>query len=180
MFSTIYFRPVGKSFVLFALLIFGSCSEHISAPAITGSIQDSLLLVEMVQQREKAMIEKDLDIALGQFDDSATWINSQGYYFEGKQHLAGFHRMLANNDSLDYYYEAGRPRIRVLDHNYALAYYPWKMFWYLKENPADTINKEIGLMTLNARKMDGQWKWVAVTNQYTPWFHREIVPVTVD
>lgn len=88
--------------------------------------------------------------------------------------------MLAGNDSLDYYYEAGKPRIRIIDPENALAYYFWKMFWYKKENPKDTIIKEIGLMTLSAKKFDHRWKWIAVTNQHTPWFYDRIEPVFID
>ena len=134
---------------------------------------DSLLLTEMIAFREKAMIEKDLDGAMAQFAENATWINSQGYYFEGKQHVSKFHQMLVKNDTVDYYYEAGEPKIRILDAQNAIAYYSWKMFWYKKDNPADTTFKEIGLMTLTAQKERNNWKWVAITNQHTPWFLRK-------
>lgn len=74
---------------------------------------------------------------MSQFDEDATWINSQGYFFEGKGNVLEFHQMLAGNDSLDYFYEAGVPRIRILDSSNAIAYYSWKMFWYEKGAPQD-------------------------------------------
>ena len=57
----------------------------------------------MISERESAMIEKDLDSAMSQFSNDVTWINSQGYYFQGKNEVLNFHNMLAQNDSLDYY-----------------------------------------------------------------------------
>jgi len=134
----------------------------------------------MIAVREKAMIEKDIDTAMSQFSDDATWINSQGYFFEGKRNVLEFHSMLAGKETEDYVYEAGEPRIRLIDSSNAIAYYSWKMFWFKKDNPEDIFNKEIGLMTLTAQKRQGQWLWVAVTNQHTPWFYETIDPVTVD
>ena len=141
---------------------------------------DSLAIAQMISVREKAMITKNIKAAMDQFSENATWINSQGYFFEGKEEVAKFHGMLADNDSLDYYYEASSPRISLIDPKNAIAYYSWKMFWYKKEMPVDTTFKEIGLMTLTAHKQNDTWKWVAVTNQHTPWFHGKIEPVTVD
>ena len=88
--------------------------------------------------------------------------------------------MLAGRDSVDYYYEAGTPRIRILDSDNALAYYSWKMFWFDSAQPSDTTFKETGLMSLTAQRRSGEWRWVAVTNQHTPWFYEEIEAVTVD
>lgn len=143
-------------------------------------ISDSLAIAKMISTREEAMIDKNIEAAMDQFAESATWINSQGYYFEGRENVSKFHGMLAGNDSLDYYYEAGKPRIRMIDPQNALAYYGWKMFWYKKEKPADTTFKEIGLMTLTAHKTKEKWRWIAVTNQHTPWFYADIEPVTTD
>ncbi len=126
------------------------------------------------------MITKELDVAISQFSPDITWINSQGYFFEGIREVQKFHQMLAENDSLDYYYEAGVPRIRMLDTDNGIAYYSWKMFWFDRLNPTDTVKKEIGLMTLTAKKMEGNWKWVAVTNQHTPWFYDSIDPVKIE
>ena len=157
-----------------------ACVPQESGSVSAGISQDSLVLIQMIREREKAMKEKNLQLAMDQFDTSATWINSQGYFFEGKETVSEFHQMLAGNDSLDYYYEAGKPRIRVLDPKNAIAYYSWKMFWFRKDQPADTTNFEIGLMTLSARKIEDQWKWVAVTNQHTPWFYEEVTPEYIE
>ncbi len=171
-----------KYFLLIGIILFLSCDQLSSdKPNGVYSISaDSLQLAHMISGREKAMIEKDIQSAMSQFTDDATWINSQGYFFEGKKNVREFHNMLAGNDSLDYFYKAGVPRIRVIDSSNAIAYYAWKMFWYSKINPADTVNREIGLMTLTAQKRLGQWYWIAVTNQHTPWFYDVIDPVTID
>ena len=126
------------------------------------------------------MKNKDVNSVMLQFDDDATWINSQGYFFEGKEELGRFHRMLAENDSLDYYYEAGDPRIRLVDPRFAMVYYSWKMFWFDRSNRTDTLKREIGLMTLSAQKTGDRWRWIAVTNQHTPWFYERIDPVFIE
>ena len=170
-------------FSVLVLLILIACdSNPANQPNNSKQNQqnDSLAIVRMIQIREQSMYDKNIESVMGQFSDNATWINSQGYYFEGKNNVSKFHSMLIGNDSLDYYYEAGKPRIRMLDSNNAIAYYSWKMFWYKKEIPADTTFKEIGLMTLNAHKIKNEWKWVAVTNQHTPWFYKEVDPITSD
>jgi len=134
----------------------------------------------MILIREESMINKDITTALSQFSDNATWINSQGYYFVGKEEVQKFHNMLATTDTVDYYYEAGTPYVRMVDPTNALVYYAWKMFWYRSDNPSDTVRKEIGLMTLSAQKREGDWKWIAVSNQYTPWFLGDFGPVNVE
>ncbi|WP_411029953.1 nuclear transport factor 2 family protein [Spongiimicrobium sp. 3-5] len=174
-------RKTAARFLMVLILCSISCKKKEGEHKHDTSIMsDSLSLVQMIAIREKAMIKRDIKLAMDQFADNATWINSQGYYFEGKEHVANFHNMLIGNDSLDYYYEAGEPRVRILDNRNALAYYSWKMFWYKREKPADTTFREIGLMTLTAHKTNKDWEWVAVTNQHTPWFYDSITPVTVD
>ncbi len=175
--------PIGNPLCAFlSVLCFLSCEQGKPGSSQIGNLQkeDSLEIAQMISVREQAMIKKEIQAALDQFSENATWINSQGYYFEGKEHVAKFHQMLTGNDSLDYYYEAGTPRIRLIDSKNALAYYSWKMFWHKKETPADTTFKEIGLMTLSAHKKNDRWKWIAVTNQHTPWFYKNVAPVSVD
>jgi len=157
-----------------------SCKKDVKTTNQQSTEADSLQLVNMISERENSMIHKDIARAMSQFSDDVTWINSQGYYFQGKNEVLKFHAMLAENDSLDYYYQAGTPRIRIVDGDNALVYYSWKMFWYKKETPTDTVTREIGLMTLNARKYHDNWKWIAITNQHTPWFYNEIEPVFID
>lgn len=171
-----------RNFIILSMILnLCSCKQEVLTMNAEESIRlDSLQLTKMIAVRENAMINKDIKTAVSQFTEDVTWINSQGYFFEGKREVRKFHNMLANNDSLDYYYKAGNPRIRVLDDNNALAYYSWKMFWYRREFPTDTIKKEIGLMTLKAKKIENNWKWVAITNQYTPWFYDKIEPVFID
>lgn len=166
--------------ILILELCICSCKKPLKSSNQDFVAKDSLQLVQLIIDRERAMIEKDIDLAMSQFSNDATWINSQGYFFQGKTELKKFHRMLSGNDSLDYYYEAGEPRIRILGAKNAIAYYSWKMFWYRKENPRDTTFKEIGLMTLNAQKENEKWQWTAVTNQHTPWFYNEIKPVQIE
>lgn len=172
-----------KYLVFVFLPILGSCYQD-NSDSVQISVETegifSMQLADMISVREKAMIEKDIATAMSQFDEDATWINSQGYFFEGKKNVLEFHQMLAGNDSLDYFYEAGVPRIRILDSSNAIAYYSWKMFWYEKGAPQDIVNREIGLMTLSAQKRDGQWYWIAVTNQHTPSFYDAIESVTIN
>ena len=146
-----------------------------------GDATDDLaLLADMVAARERAMIAGDLPAAISQFADEATWINSQGYLFEGKEHITAFHRMLADEGIRGAYrYVAGNPRIRLLDGANALVYYAWKMLWHPPATPDIITREEIGLMTLTAQKRQGRWRWVAVTNQHTDEFYPEIEPVTV-
>jgi len=172
-----------KKYLTLILLPLVLCCDQPSSDSQGGATPDNadaLLLTDMIAVREKAMIEKDIDTAMSQFSDDATWINSQGYYFEGKQNVVEFHNMLAGRETLDYTYEAGEPRVKLVDSTNAIVYYSWKMFWFKKGSPEDVTNEEIGLMTLTAQKRQGQWYWIAVTNQHTPWFYETIDPVTVD
>ncbi len=171
----------GKYLLPVFLVIWISCEQN-NSPTLHSQVapNDSLVLAKMIRIRKEAMITKDIPTAMSQFSEDATWINSQGYYFEGKAEVSKFHDMLSGNDSLDYYYEAGKPKIRVLDSKNAIVYYSWKMFWYKKKVPSDTTFREVGLMTLNAHKQKDRWLWKAVTNQHTPWFYHEIEPVTAE
>ena len=176
-----FFQIQNMTLVTIFMMSLWSCKQSDVPGNKQVSIKgDSLMLVKMISEREKAMIDKDINQAMSQFSEDITWVNSQGYYFEGKGEVLKFHNMLAQNDSLDYYYRAGIPKVRIIDVDNAVAYYSWKMFWYKRENPKDTVNKEIGLMSLTARKIENQWKWIAITNQHTPWYYDEIEPVTID
>ncbi|WP_299366676.1 hypothetical protein [Winogradskyella sp.] len=169
-----------KILIAVLFIVINSCDQNDSKDQKKDNDFLSSQLKEMINEREKAMINKDIETAMSQFSEDISWINSQGYYFEGKKEVRRFHAYLAGNDSLDYYYKAGKPRIRIIDSKNALAYYSWKMFWYKKSNPLDTVNREIGLMTLTAQKNESKWQWIAVTNQHTPWFYDIIENVTID
>lgn len=171
-----------KKLLLIAVLTLLNCSQepghYISRKEIREI--DKQKISKMITTREKAMISKNLEPIMDQFSENATWINSQGYYFEGKAVIKDFHKMMFNNDSLDYEYIAGTPRVRVLDNRNAIAYYGWQMIWINRTNRRDTVKREIGLMTLTAQKADSAWQWQAVTNQHTPWFYKEISTVTIE
>lgn len=170
-----------STFIICLILSILSCS---SPPSPTDQSDlmsnDSLILEGMIQTRERSMIHKEIQPVMAQFSEDITWINSQGYFFKGIEEIRNFHLMMMGNDSLDYVYQAGKPRIRLIDSEHALAYYSWKMFWYQTHAPHDTVNREIGLMSLTARKINQQWKWIAVSNQHTPWFYESIEPVKIE
>ena len=151
------------------LLFLNACSDnHTKAKETNSSTGDSLILVEMVHTRENAMKKKDIGAVMAQFSDDATFINGEGYYLANKEDIADFHRALTQSDSISYYYFAGHVHVRMLDNNNALVYYPNRMDWYRNSSPKDTIEKETRLLTLSAQKRNGNWQWVAITNQQTP------------
>ena len=172
---------MNKLFLIIAISLLNCNHEpthFISREAIQAI--DKQKIEEMIAAREKGMITKDLVPVMKQFSEDATWINSQGYYFEGKQVIEKFHKMMFYNDSLDYEYITGKSKVRLLDNQNAIAYYSWQMNWINRFNVIDTVKKEIGLMTLTAQKVDSTWHWKAVTNQHTPWFYDKIEPVLID
>ena len=144
------------------------------APAAAS--RDSAELAAMVAVRERAMIARDVEAIAGQFADDVTWMTGGGRFIEGKASVVEFHRGMMRNDSLDYRYRAGRARVRVLDTDDALVYYPWQMLWTSRAAPVDTALNELGIMTLTARRRAGAWRWVAVTNQRTLVFYDSIAP----
>jgi len=169
------------NYILTLVFLFSCCSSTATQNdrELTDN-NDLLILKNMIHVREKAMINKNINIVMSQFNENITWINSQGYFFEGKQNVLEFHNMLANSKTLDYFYEAGEPKIRIIGPNNAIAYYSWRMYWFNKGHQEEIKKKEIGLMTLSAQKKDGKWYWIAVTNQHTPWFYETIDAVTID
>jgi uncharacterized protein (TIGR02246 family) len=128
----------------------------------------------MVRDRETAMKNKDLESVMKQFSDDATWINSEGFYYANKKEIETFHYNLTHQDSIGYHYLAGKVKIRMVDNNDAIVNYPWRMDWFNTFNPSDTLEKEVGLMTLSAQKRNEKWWWIAVTNQYTPVFFNDL------
>ena len=152
-------------FISILIFLFTSC--NISTNRTTAfSIEDSNVLRTMVAQREKAMIDKDINSITEQFDTSATFINGGGYYYHGLTEIKNFHNSMFNNDSLTYTYKIGNVTIHPIEDNVAIVYYPWQQQWTLRKIKSDTLN-EVGLMTIVAAKTNGQWKWKSITNQRT-------------
>lgn len=151
---------------IYLILLFFCCKSNNINP-ISNSTNDSLILVNMVNERETAMKEKNIPTIMSQFSDDATFINSGGYYSADKKEIENFHSRLTHLDSINYHYKAGNIQVRILDNTNALVYYPWRMDWFHLSNPNDTINKEVGLMTLTAQKRNKKWLWIAITNQHT-------------
>jgi uncharacterized protein (TIGR02246 family) len=153
-------------------LLFSSCNtdsqNSVDSHSNNHFTEDSLTLVKMVNERETAMKKKDLATVMTQFSEDATFINSAGFYFADKKEIEKFHHGLTQSDTIGYYYTAGNVTVRLLDKNNTLVYYPWRMDWHKTSNPADTLIKEVGLMTLSAQKRNDKWLWVAITNQHTP------------
>jgi hypothetical protein len=143
---------------------------------------DSLILLNMVQNRQVAMKRKDVPAMLKQFSDDATFINPSGYFYENKAEIEAYHNTLTHLDTITYYYSTGSVELRMLDANNALIYYPWRMDWYNIAHPADTLYQEFGLFTITAQKRNTTWYWIAVTDQHTPEFfddlyeHKGITP----
>jgi uncharacterized protein (TIGR02246 family) len=125
----------------------------------------------MIEEHIEAMRTKNMSLFSSQFSDDAVWVNTDGYYYAGKQAIADYHKGLF---SMDYHIKHGKVLLRMVDDKNALVYFPWRMDWYTKENPNDTTVQEIGLMTLSASKRDSTWKWIAVTVQDTKEFFEDL------
>jgi len=156
-------------YLLFFLCLL-SCDKDDNSLDSNSLINDTVRLKEMVLEREAAMKNKDIDKIMSQFALDATWINSHGYFFDNKSNVYDFHVALIHD--ANYEYEAGNTKVRILNEEFAIVYYGWKMYWL---SETDTL-KENGIMTLTARKINEDWFWIAVTNQHTPEFHMEITP----
>jgi len=127
----------------------------------------------MIKDREKAMINKDINSITQQFDTNATFINGGGFYYEGINEIRQFHKSMFDNDSLTYTYKIGVPLINSIQKNTAIIYYPWQQLWTMKNVKSDTLN-EVGLMTIIAVKENGNWKWKSITNQRTKEFFNDL------
>ncbi len=166
--------------------------------------EDSLTLVKMVRDRAIAREKHDITAELSQFSDDATFINSDGLLLPDKKAIEKHLKEINSSDDssetfeinlseikpptgvllhrnfkgkwidLCDHYTAGNIKIRIIDKNNALAYYPWRIDSFLCSNPKDTIISEIGLMTLSAQKRNDQWFWIAITNQHTPEYFNDL------
>jgi hypothetical protein len=166
--------------------------------------EDSVALVKMVRDRAIAREKHDIIAELSQFSDDATFINSDGLLLPNKKAIENhLKESNASGDSSETFeiklseiqpptgvllyrnfkgrwidlcdqYTAGNIKIRIIDKNNALVYYPWRIDSFLRSNPKDTIISEIGLMTLSAQRRNDQWFWIAITNQHTPEYFNDL------
>lgn len=166
--------------------------------------EDSVALVKMVRDRAVARGKHDIIAELSQFSDDATFINSDGLLLPDKKAIENhLKESNASGDSSETFeiklseiqpptgvllyrnfkggwidlcdqYTAGNIKIRIIDKNNALVYYPWRIDSFLRSNPKDTIISEIGLMTLSAQRRNDQWFWIAITNQHTPEYFNDL------
>jgi ketosteroid isomerase-like protein len=156
-----------KSFLAAALLVaVVSCSGERAKTEGRFSSDDKEIIHQMVKARESAMINRDIDVVVQQFDTAATFINGGGYYYEGIDEIRRFHEGMFHNDSLVYTYKAGEVLVNPVQSDVALVYYPWQQNWTMKNVSSDTF-PEIGLMTIIAIKKEGRWRWKSITNQRT-------------
>jgi hypothetical protein len=166
--------------------------------------EDSLALVKMVRERAIAREKHDIITELSQFSDDATFINSDGLLLPDKKAIENHLKATNSSDDssetfeinlselnpltgvllyrnftgkwsdLSDHYTAGNIKIRIIDKNNALVYYPWRIDSFVSSNPKDTIISEIGLMTLSAQRRNDQWFWIAITNQHTPEYFNDL------
>src|SRR5215203_6114424 len=156
---------------LLLLVFMTACVSNNNEKKESFSSNDSLQLANMIRQREKAMIDRDIDVVSRQFDPNANFINGGGFFYQGIDEIRRFHNDMFSNDSLTYTYRIGKVFINPVSENVAMVYYPWQQQWTLKNSISDTLN-EVGLMTIVAIKNKGEWKWHAITNQRTKnYFH---------
>ena len=58
------------------------------------------------------MQTKNMEMFSSQFTDDAVWINTDGYYYSGRQVIANYHKGLFQ---MDYYNKHGKVLIRTSD-----------------------------------------------------------------
>lgn len=162
-----------KLFFIIIVCSLISCAQKTNQQNAQITLNDSLTLIKMVKSRESAMIDKDINSIVQQFDSNATFINGGGFYYEGINEIKQFHQSMFNNDSLTYTYKIGDPLINSIQSNSVIVYYPWQQLWTMKNIKSDTLI-EVGLMTIIAVKEDGNWKWKSITNQRTKEFFKDL------
>ena len=162
-----------KTFSILIVCLLTACTQQLKRPDSLITSSDSISLLKMIKDREKAMINKDINSITQQFDTNATFINGGGFYYEGINEIRQFHKSMFDNDSLTYTYKIGVPLINSIQKNTAIIYYPWQQLWTMKNVKSDTLN-EVGLMTIIAVKENGNWKWKSITNQRTKEFFNDL------
>ena len=151
---------------LLSLSLLAACVSTPNQKHTSISHEDSLEIISMIKQREDAMISRDINTVVRQFDSGAYFINGGGFLYQGIAEIRNFHNSMFTNDSLTYTYTAGTVWIQPVREDLAMIYYPWQQQWTMKNVQSDTLN-EVGLMTITAVKQSDGWKWKAVTNQRT-------------
>ena len=142
-------------------------------------IDDSTQLTTMIENRAIYMQTKNFKEMERQFTDDISWINSQGYLFDGKKDVMLFLNGLTKKKNRGYIYQAGTPKIKIIDRKNAIVNYAWNMLWHKKENITDTIYNEIGLMTLYCVKEKNEWKFTSIVVQHTPYFYDTIEAINM-
>ena len=66
----------------------------------------------MIGEHIQAMQTKNMEMFSSQFTDDAVWINTDGYYYAGRQAIANYHKGLFQ---MDYYIKHGKVLIRTSD-----------------------------------------------------------------
>ena len=56
--------------------------------------EDSLILVKMINERERGMKTQNMEPVMAQFSDDATFINGDGFYLANKKEIEEFHNAL--------------------------------------------------------------------------------------
>ena len=162
-----------QKILVFAIICFSACNQ-VNNMTIEGfSATDSSNVQEMVKQRERALIGRNIDSVMQQFDSNANFINGGGFYYEGFSEIRDFHNSMFTNDSPTYAYKTGKILINPISENVITVYYPWQQDWTMKSIQSDTL-KETGLMTIIAIKINGAWKWKSITNQRTRNFFEDL------
>jgi hypothetical protein len=155
------------------LLFLTACVSNTNPKKASFTSTDSLQILAMVHQRERAMVSRDIDLVSQQFDSNANFINGGGFLYQGITEIRNFHNSMFTNDSLMYTYKIGKVFISPIQEDVAMVYYPWQQQWTLKKVTSDTLN-EVGLMTIIATKKEGEWKWNAITNQRTKTYFEDL------
>ena len=156
----------------FVLLIFFSIT--VNEAICQRYASDSLILLSMMQTQQFAMQKKDISTVMKPFADDANLVNPAGYFYSNKKEIEEYYMTINHLDTITYKYSSGNVDLRMLDGNNALIYYPWEMDWYNIKQPAKILYKESGLVSIVAQKRNTMWQWVAVTNQHTPEFFKEL------
>src|SRR5687767_12182392 len=117
-------HPMTLRILSLFLCFFTACVSKTNQKAASFSSDDSLKIISMINDREKAMINRDINVINQQFDSMASFINGGGYLYNGIKEINDFHNSMFANDSLTYTYKIGKVWIQPVKEDVALIYYP--------------------------------------------------------